>query len=434
MTSFASLFACPAAEVTFERVRNLVGERPSESLTLEFKEKYSPGVPKSVAAMANSYGGMILIGVTDNASDATRLVGVSVDAITQVANGCHEQLEPPWQPEIIEVPLPAADGLFVLVIRVDPARAPRPLMLDGKVPVRLAGRNATADRGRVAQLFTEAAPAVRTAGYRLPAPVLPLEPDGSSTVDFALRSGLWVPVGEATTWRPLSERAVDALAVALNSSALAARLLKWSGDFGAGGMNPFHRLGLNRSRRVRLVWQAVVDSAVRNPVEAIVQLELPDATESPATAMQVTVDVQLRARALLAAAHPSARAEPWRLSVPDLYETVDALIQGLIDPSVIAALAGLAGVEPELVPQPSTLHFIAGVPVGDLVLPYKLTPIPDAGTSLGANLRADPARDLADDDERREQVDNWLLQIALDAGLRGMEDLLREYHATRSNK
>jgi len=245
MTSFASLFACPAVDVTYERVRSLIDEHPPESLTLEFKEQYSPGVPKSIAAMANSYGGIILIGVTDDATDMQRVVGVPVEAIARVADGCHERLEPPWQPEIIPVALPGTADSFVLVIRVDPTRAPRPVMLEETVPIRLSGRNATADRARVAQLFVESSPAVRTAGWQLQAPTLPTASDGSSTVDFVLRSGMWVPVGESASWRPSSERVVDTLAAALDNSPLAARMLKWAGDFGGGGLNPFRRSGFN---------------------------------------------------------------------------------------------------------------------------------------------------------------------------------------------
>ena len=88
VTSTMSLFACAAADVTLERVEELVDQAPPESLTLEFKERYSQGVVKSVAAMANSYGGLILIGVTDRPLP-NRLVGVPDTAIVQVANACH---------------------------------------------------------------------------------------------------------------------------------------------------------------------------------------------------------------------------------------------------------------------------------------------------------------------------------------------------------
>jgi hypothetical protein len=46
------------------------------------------------------------------------------------------------------------------------------------------------------------------------------------------------------------------------------------------------------------------------------------------------------------------------------------------------------------------------------------------GGSHGANLVADPTLDLSDWDERHAQVAAWMQQIALDAGVRGMERLL----------
>ncbi len=96
--------------MTLEQVQELAGQDAPESLTLEFKEKYSPGVVKSIAALANTYGGLILIGVTDKPGP-NRLVGVPDTAVVHIANACHESLEPPWQPEIIPAPLTESPGL-----------------------------------------------------------------------------------------------------------------------------------------------------------------------------------------------------------------------------------------------------------------------------------------------------------------------------------
>jgi hypothetical protein len=95
VTSTTSLFSCSPADVTLERVQELVGQDLPESLTLEYKEKYSQSLVNSVAAMANSYGGLILVGVTDQPGPG-RLAGVPEQALVQVVNACHEQLEPPW--------------------------------------------------------------------------------------------------------------------------------------------------------------------------------------------------------------------------------------------------------------------------------------------------------------------------------------------------
>ena len=222
-----SLFACSPADVTLERVRELVGQDLAESLTLGYKEKYSPSVVKSVAAMANSYGGLILVGVTDQ-SGPGRLAGVPEQALVQIVNACHEQLEPPWQPEIVPVPLTAeAGGRYILVMRIDAARAPRPLLISGAAPVRLQGRNATADRSRLAQLFSETPAPLRGGGRRLNPPDLPAAAGGTPSADFVSRTGLLIPAGDAATWRRLSERAVETLADALNNSPLQQALMGW---------------------------------------------------------------------------------------------------------------------------------------------------------------------------------------------------------------
>jgi predicted HTH transcriptional regulator len=135
-------------------VRKLVSQNLPESLTLEYKEMYTSGLVTSVAAMANSYGGLILVGVTDQAQP-NRLVGVPEATVVQIVNACHDKLEPPWEPQIIPVALGGGSQSYVLVVRVDHTRAPRPVLIDGRAPIRLQGRNARADRGRLAQLFSE---------------------------------------------------------------------------------------------------------------------------------------------------------------------------------------------------------------------------------------------------------------------------------------
>lgn len=50
MRTTRSLFACAASDVTLDRVRDLVANSPLESLTLEFKERYTTNVVKSIAA------------------------------------------------------------------------------------------------------------------------------------------------------------------------------------------------------------------------------------------------------------------------------------------------------------------------------------------------------------------------------------------------
>jgi hypothetical protein len=418
-----TLFASSAPGVTLDRVRQLIEQNLPEGLTLEYKEAYSSSLVKSVAAMANSYGGIILVGVRDGAG-ADRIAGVSEEAIVQIINACHDSLAPPWEPEVIPLQLDDGSDNLVLVVRVDPARAPRPLLLNGAAPVRLQGRNAVADSHRLAALFGEDHPSA-LARQRMQQPVLPTRTDGSSDADLVLRSGFWVPLGDAASWRPLPDSGVDRLKEVLNKSALGQMLGRWAGLLGVPGLNPFERKGFNRARRARLVWQAVASGPVTYPVEAVADLVLPQ-SYGYADSLSFTVDIVMRVRALaeVAKANGFPVISPWRIAVADLYATVDGLLEGLTDDGVVQALADVAGIDPAIVPQPLSAHLITEAAVEDLLHLDGLVLIKGAGGSHGANLAADPTRDLADWADRHGQIDAWMQQIALDAGLRGMEQLL----------
>jgi hypothetical protein len=214
------LFAASMADLTIERIRALAARADQvESQTLEFKREYSSSLLKSIAAMANTYGGMILVGVNDRAANGEdRVVGVDAQsALDQIVSGCYEKFDPPWEPKFITVPLDDGSGRSVIVIKVDPNAAPRPLLMDMKAPIRLSGRNASADRDRLLALAREdrLAEAVPM-GQHVMSPQIPQDNDGSATADFVLRTGINVPIGEAAAWRPLSERTLATLTKALS--------------------------------------------------------------------------------------------------------------------------------------------------------------------------------------------------------------------------
>ena len=90
----------------------------------------------------------------------------------------------------------------------------------------------------------------------------------------------------------------------------------------------------------------------------------------------------------------------------------------------------MAGIDPVVMPLPTNLALVTAQNVSDLLQPDGLAQIPGAGQSRGANLLTNPTLDLADPRERQIQLDDWLQQIGLDAGLTGMESLLAAYHNT----
>ena len=92
---------------------------------------------------------------------------------------------------------------------------------------------------------------------------------------------------------------------------------------------------------------------------------------------------------------------------------------------MIGPVADLAGTDLITVRQPHVLHVVSEPPMPEL-LPAQLSPIRNGGVSHGAHMLADPELDLAEPSERAQQVDRWLIQMAADAGLLGMEQLVSE--------
>ena len=355
-------------------------------------------IAKGVAALANTYGGLLLVGVTDG-----RIVkGVKEKAIESVAEHCAARIEPPWVPEIVPVPLGQGSDLYVLVLRVVPGRHPRPLLVDGVAYVRHQNTSHPADWQRLRELFTEGAAARQDDVWDLHAPGLPQAADGmpDSGVDFVLRSGLNFTVAPEAMWRPLAEGTVTAFTAALNASPLhlgaqapqPRRSVDW-------GMNPFHRQGLNRSRMVRLAWWGAPQGWPDDrpgPVEATVRLEVPGGYGRSATHMQVETDVVVRysAAAEIIRQRDAGRVNMplprWRVPPHQLGELISAILATLTSRDVVAPLADLSGIDPLAVPQPRVMHMVTGGPVTEVLDTTGLSPIPDAGDSGARTCLATP--------------------------------------------
>jgi predicted HTH transcriptional regulator len=126
-----SFFDLPPAAIDRSALDAFLAERLAESLNLDYKQELSDGVFETIAAMANTYGGIILVGVAEDPDHPTRPllppVGVDVDVRERLINQSYTRLQPPFAPDV--VPVPIEGGKVVLVIRVDSGRADRPIVL-----------------------------------------------------------------------------------------------------------------------------------------------------------------------------------------------------------------------------------------------------------------------------------------------------------------
>jgi len=127
-----------------------------EGFTIEYKRN-GDKVLDAVAAMANTYGGLVLVGVAEDSKHRElpgTVIGVEPGRKMELVNQMGSQYDPPWSPEVVDVPTGDGDKV-VLVIRIDPDRAPRPIVHGGRIQVRLDGRDIPANRQLIRALLDE---------------------------------------------------------------------------------------------------------------------------------------------------------------------------------------------------------------------------------------------------------------------------------------
>ena len=92
----------------FTRIDRPIGDRPREGYLLDFKEDLSDRFLRSVAAFANTFGGLLIVGLTEADGRPDSLVGVTVhgELKTQVASMIASNLFPCPSFDIAECALP----------------------------------------------------------------------------------------------------------------------------------------------------------------------------------------------------------------------------------------------------------------------------------------------------------------------------------------
>ncbi|WP_430378404.1 AlbA family DNA-binding domain-containing protein [Streptomyces sp. B1-3] len=140
------LFHVPSTEVTLALVQDFISLKIRESLTVEYKRAGEKPI-EAVAALANTYGGLLLVGVEEGETGVpSEIRGVPLGEKEKLVNQMGTGFDPPWSPEVIEVPCNEQGDKVVLVVRIDRATVPRPIVLNGSISVRLDARNAKANR------------------------------------------------------------------------------------------------------------------------------------------------------------------------------------------------------------------------------------------------------------------------------------------------
>lgn len=136
------------------------GDRQQETYVVDFKQEWGEKALRVVAGFANTFGGVIVVGVSENAGRADQIIGVqsSKEIMTQIASSIASNITPTPDYEIAECAIPSDSGKRLAVIRVRPRnrihfllKGDRPVYIrnqDQAIPAPVAELRALIDRER----------------------------------------------------------------------------------------------------------------------------------------------------------------------------------------------------------------------------------------------------------------------------------------------
>jgi hypothetical protein len=176
-----------------DRVRQIVAQNELERGRLEYKRELGNGrgALEAITALANTFGGVILIGVDEDKQGLDRITGVKAAERNRLVSMCWSQLTPPFDPEIIPIKLDH-DDLYILAVVIDTGYIRRPVMLNqgNKVLVRLEDQNKAPDWYRLRDLFTEQSSSSQDASLPPTDTIIHTPDDQERDVDLILRGRL----------------------------------------------------------------------------------------------------------------------------------------------------------------------------------------------------------------------------------------------------
>jgi len=134
------------------------GDRQQETYVVDFKQEWGEKALRVVAGFANTFGGVIVVGVSENAGRADEIIGVqsNKEIMTQIASSISSNITPTPDYDIAECAIPSDPGKRLAVIRVRPRnrihfllKGDRPVYIrnqDQAIPAPVAELRALIDR------------------------------------------------------------------------------------------------------------------------------------------------------------------------------------------------------------------------------------------------------------------------------------------------
>lgn len=150
------LYSKKIEEVSWQDVEDFCSQKVAENPYLDYKADFPEKLHRTIAAMANTHGGVILLGVSDDGQGkpVTPIAGIAfTDAIQdRIMNIIVSNISPPIIPEIAVCPNANVDKAAVL-IRIHPSeQTPHVMHKNTRVYVRTGNRNKPEDLAEISRI------------------------------------------------------------------------------------------------------------------------------------------------------------------------------------------------------------------------------------------------------------------------------------------
>jgi hypothetical protein len=189
-----------AAIELFTRMTSPQTERTQEGYLLDFKAMWSDSSLRSVAAFANTFGGLLIVGVSDKDGRAHEIVGVASqrqELKTSIASAIASNISPTPPYDIRDVAFPDGSGRHLCIVRVRKGNQLYLLTKKGDQPVYVRNENESrpADAARLQSLLATRAVHIHPAAESTVSAFPPFPQHLYLTQAQALPPGQSVPAG-----------------------------------------------------------------------------------------------------------------------------------------------------------------------------------------------------------------------------------------------
>lgn len=142
--------------ITWHDVLEFCGQRPAEGATLDYKQDFPADLAKTLAAMANTLGGLVLIGVSEDAQSRPQLpppgIPFARGLSERVTNTILDSITPPFFPEVQVAVNAAGDRCFVVIRIEESDETPHAVRNNTRVYLRTGNRNQPEDLATVERI------------------------------------------------------------------------------------------------------------------------------------------------------------------------------------------------------------------------------------------------------------------------------------------